>query len=169
MGRWAGLFEGSQLQRVRLHMAETEPLGRDLTTSVTDGNSLRYYPAYKQFAHLLLEPQHEALSRLGIQLMCQQRLDGGLTLGDSHEYDEPFGFDLNDEPVDLVEQLARGVVGTPFPRFVVDGSGSITSSSRSRIEELYFRRQLAPGVVAVTGAGGRGMTLAPAMAEETFS
>ena len=46
--------------------------------------------------------------------MCQQRLDGRVTLGDTHEYEEPFGFDLSDEPVVLIEQLARGVVGTPF-------------------------------------------------------
>jgi glycine/D-amino acid oxidase-like deaminating enzyme len=35
--------------------------------------------------------------------------------------------------------------------------------------ELYHRSQVAPGVVLVTGAGGRGMTCAPAIAEETFA
>jgi glycine/D-amino acid oxidase-like deaminating enzyme len=162
------LFEGAQLQRVRLHMAETESLGRELTTSVTDGNSLRYYPAHKQFANLLLEPQDKALSRFGIQLMCQQRLDGSLTLGDSHEYDEPFGFDLDDEPVELVERLARGVVGEPFPRIRRRWVGIYHHLLKVCDEELYFRREVVPGVVAVTGAGGRGMTLAPAIAEETF-
>ena len=34
--------------------------------------------------------------------------------------------------------------------------------------EIYFRKQVADGVSAVTGAGGRGMTLAPAIAEESF-
>ena len=35
--------------------------------------------------------------------------------------------------------------------------------------ELYHRSQIAPGVILVTGPGGRGMTCAPAIAEETFS
>lgn len=35
--------------------------------------------------------------------------------------------------------------------------------------ELYHRSQVAPGVVPVTGPGGRGMTCAPAIAEETFA
>ncbi len=35
--------------------------------------------------------------------------------------------------------------------------------------ELYHRSAPAPGVVLVTGPGGRGMTCAPAIAEETFA
>jgi glycine/D-amino acid oxidase-like deaminating enzyme len=35
--------------------------------------------------------------------------------------------------------------------------------------ELYHRSQVAPGVVLVTGPGGRGMTCSPAIAEETFA
>jgi glycine/D-amino acid oxidase-like deaminating enzyme len=33
---------------------------------------------------------------------------------------------------------------------------------------LYHRSEVAPGVVLVTGPGGRGMTCSPAIAEETF-
>ena len=33
---------------------------------------------------------------------------------------------------------------------------------------LYHRSEPEPGVVLVTGPGGRGMTCAPAIAEETF-
>src|SRR5258708_1947565 len=35
--------------------------------------------------------------------------------------------------------------------------------------ELYHRSEIAPGVVLVTGRGGRGMTCAAAIAEETFA
>jgi glycine/D-amino acid oxidase-like deaminating enzyme len=34
---------------------------------------------------------------------------------------------------------------------------------------LYHRSAVAPGVVLVTGPGGRGMTCSPAIAEETFA
>ena len=33
---------------------------------------------------------------------------------------------------------------------------------------LYHRSSVMPGVVLVTGPGGRGMTCSPAIAEETF-
>ena len=33
---------------------------------------------------------------------------------------------------------------------------------------LYHRAEVEPGVILVTGPGGRGMTLSPAIAEETF-
>jgi glycine/D-amino acid oxidase-like deaminating enzyme len=35
-------------------------------------------------------------------------------------------------------------------------------------DSLYYRAEVEPGVVVVTGPGGRGMTLSPAIAEETF-
>ena len=34
---------------------------------------------------------------------------------------------------------------------------------------LYHRSEVAPGVLLVTGPGGRGMTCSPAIAEETFA
>ena len=33
---------------------------------------------------------------------------------------------------------------------------------------LYHRAEVEPGVILVTGPGGRGMTFSPAIAEETF-
>lgn len=167
-GRLAALFEDGRLQRVRLQMAETLPLGRELTTSVADGNSLRYYPAFRQAAARLLGPQEEGLARYGIQLLCQQRLHGGLTIGDTHEYEEPFGFDILEEPVGLVTELARAVIGEPFPAVSRRWSGVYHQLRTVTDEHLYYRNEVAAGVVAVTGAGGRGMTLAPAIAEETF-
>lgn len=166
--RLSSLFDDGRLQRVRLHMSETLPLGRELSTSVADGNSLRYYPAFRESAARLLGPQDVGLARYGIQLLCQQRLDGGLTIGDTHEYDEPFGFDLADEPVALVERLAREVVGDPFPAIARRWTGVYHQLRAVSDEQLYYRKEVADGVVTVTGAGGRGMTLAPAIAEETL-
>ena len=168
-GAMRRIFDDGAVHRVLLHMAQTEPLGRALTTSVADGNSLRYYPAFAPFARTSLGAQAPDLARLGIQLLCQQRLDGSLTIGDSHEYDEPFDFDVHEEPIDLVEQLARTVIGPPFPRIERRWTGVYHQLRQVTDDELYLRREVAPGVVAVTGAGGRGMTLAPAIAEETFA
>jgi len=44
-----------------------------------------------------------------MQLLCVQRLHGGLTIGDTHEYDEPFAFDVGEAPyaylADVVEEF----------------------------------------------------------------
>ncbi len=39
-------YEVPPVRRVRLQMLQTEPLPRAVTTSVADGDSLRYYPAF---------------------------------------------------------------------------------------------------------------------------
>jgi FAD dependent oxidoreductase TIGR03364 len=167
-GAMGEVFAHAPLRRVRLQMAETAPLGRHLATSVADGNSLRYYPGFSELTHLLTEPRDATLERFGIQLLCQQRLDGSLTIGDTHEYAEPFAFDLADEPVAAIEHLARTVVGDPFPTIRRRWAGVYHQLTDEAGHALYERREVAAGVIAVTGAGGRGMTLAPAIAEESF-
>jgi FAD dependent oxidoreductase TIGR03364 len=164
----AELFEGEPLRRVRLNMAETEPLTRSLTTSVANGDSFRYYPGFRADASELLDPQEPLASRYAIQLLCQQRLHGGLTLGDTHEADEPGLFETHDAPMDLVVQAARELIGDDLPAIERRWSG-VYHQVEPVADELYYRRDLARGVTAITGAGGRGMTLAPAIAEESFS
>jgi FAD dependent oxidoreductase TIGR03364 len=164
----AELFQGEPLRRVRLNMAETEPLARPLTTSVANGDSFRYYPGYRTDASELLDPQEPLARRYAVQLLCQQRLHGGLTIGDTHEADEPGLFETHDAPMTLIVQAARELIGDDFPAIERRWSG-VYHQVEPIVDEIYYRRDLARGVTAVTGAGGRGMTLAPAIAEESFS
>jgi FAD dependent oxidoreductase TIGR03364 len=167
-GFGAELFESEPLRRVRLNMAETRPLGRELTTSVADGDSFRYYPGFRDDASELLEPQEPLAAHYAIQLLCQQRLHGGLTIGDTHEPDAPGLFETVDAPMELVVAAARGLIGDDLPAIERRWSG-VYHQLDADSTELYYRRDLANGVTAITGAGGRGMTLAPAIAEESFS
>jgi FAD dependent oxidoreductase TIGR03364 len=167
-GFGAELFADAPLSRVRLHMVETAPLGRELTTSVADGDSLRYYPAFAGDARELLGPQEGIRADFGVQLLCQQRLHGGLTVGDTHEPDDPRAFETRDEPVESILAGARSLIGGPFPAVERRWAGVYHQMRDPGRGDLYYRAELAAGVVAVTGAGGRGMTLAPAIAEESF-
>jgi len=167
-GPMGSLLEGTPLRPVRLQMMETEPLGRALTTSVVDGNSLRYYGAFRKFSTSMLGPQDEMLSRHGMQMICQQRLDGCLTLGDTHEYEQPFAFDISEEATSLVHQLAHKALGAPFPKIRRRWAGVYDQLVDVSDEELYLRREVPSGVIALTGVGGRGMTISPAVAEDTF-
>ena len=164
----AELFETEPLRRVRLNMAETEPFPRPLTTSIANGDSFRYYPGFTSYAAEYLEAQPPLAAAFAIQLLCQQRLHGGLTIGDTHEPETPGLFETLDRPMDIIEAAARSVIGPEMPRIERRWSGVYHQLSDPVPGEVYFRKEVAVGVSAVTGAGGRGMTLAPAIAEESF-
>jgi FAD dependent oxidoreductase TIGR03364 len=154
------------LRRVRLQMLQTAPFPGRLATSVADGDSLRYYPAYDVPARALLGPQAPAAAAARAQLLLVQRADGGLTIGDTHEYDEPFAFDVDEDAYDHLRARAEALLGTALPKVQRRWAGVYCEVTGTT--ELYHRSAVAPGVVLVTGPGGRGMTCSPAIAEETF-
>jgi glycine/D-amino acid oxidase-like deaminating enzyme len=95
-----------------------------------------------------------------------QRLDGGLTIGDTHEYDEPFTFDVDEDAYDHLRARAAALLGAELPRTQRRWAG--VYSEVTGTGGLYHRSEVADGVTLVTGPGGRGMTCSPAIAEETF-
>jgi len=158
-------YQRPPVRRVRLQMMQTQAFAGRLTTSVADGDSLRYYPAFDLPGRDRLPPQAPAAAAVRAQLLLVQRLDGSLTIGDTHSYDEPFAFDVREDPYDHLRGQAEKLLGSPLPRTERRWAGVYSQATGP---ELYHRSQAAPGVILVTGPGGRGMTCAPAIAEETF-
>jgi FAD dependent oxidoreductase TIGR03364 len=154
------------VRRVRLQMMQTAPFPARLTTSLADGDSLRYYPAYDLPGRSRLAPQAPVAAATKAQLLLVQRLDGGLTLGDTHEYDEAFTFDVDEDAYDHLRERAEALLGTALPRVQRRWAGVYSMVTG---DDLYHVSRAAPGVTLVTGPGGRGMTCAPAIAEETFA
>ncbi len=154
------------LRRVRLQMMQTQPFGSRLTTAIADGDSMRYYPAFDLPGRGRLTRQAPVAARARAHLLLVQRLDGSLTNGDTHEYDEPFRFDVDEAAYDHLRGRAEQLRGSPLPPVQRRWAGIYSQVNGS---ELYHRSQLQPGVVLVTGPGGRGMTCSPAIAEETFA
>ncbi|MGH3245031.1 MAG: TIGR03364 family FAD-dependent oxidoreductase [Trebonia sp.] len=157
---------GAGLRRVRLQMLQTAPLPGSLTTSVADGDSLRYYPAFEVPSRGALPPQRGVAAANRAQLLLVQRLDGSLTIGDTHSYDEPFAFDVTEDAYEHLLGRARELLGTALPPVRRRWAG--VYSEVTGITALYHRSTVRPGVVLVTGPGGRGLTCSPAIAEETF-
>jgi FAD dependent oxidoreductase TIGR03364 len=156
------------IRRVRLQMMQTEPLDEPLTTAIADGDSFRYYPGFAGPALSDLkhnESQDVVADEHRMQLLCVQRLHGGLTIGDTHEYDEPFDFDVTESPyaylVDVVEQF----LGRALPPIRQRWAGVYSQCIDP--DQLVCRTSPDDGVWVVTGPGGRGMTLGPAIAEQT--
>ncbi|MFB6948314.1 TIGR03364 family FAD-dependent oxidoreductase [Streptomyces niveus] len=159
---------GLPVRRVRLQMMQTDPLGEDLTTSVADADSFRYYPAYRGDALEALnsgQPQAPTAAEHRMQLLMVQRRDGGLTIGDTHEYEHPFAFDTVQEPYDHLTRVVESFIGRPLPRVRRRWAGVYAQCTDTA--RVVHRQQVRDGVWLVTGPGGRGMTCSPAIAEAT--
>jgi FAD dependent oxidoreductase TIGR03364 len=156
----------ARLQRVRLQMFETEPFGAPLTTSIADADTLRYYPAYLNAPLPALGPQDAVAAAHHMQLLLVQRSDGGLTVGDTHAYDEPFDFDLSEAPTRQLLSRAARILGAPLPPVRRRWSGVY---AQRRDGGVCLREEIEERVVLVTGPGGRGMTCAPAIAADTLT
>lgn len=155
-------------RRVRLQMMQTAALDEPLTTAIADGDSLRYYPAYAGNALDSLrrnEHQDPVADEHRMQLLCVQRLNGGLTIGDTHEYREPFPFDVTEAPYTYLAALVEELLGRPLPAIRQRWAGVYSQCVDPG--RLVYRAQAGPGVWVVTGPGGRGMTLGPVIGEHT--
>ncbi|WP_327711014.1 TIGR03364 family FAD-dependent oxidoreductase [Streptomyces sp. NBC_00464] len=156
------------VRRVRLQMMQTDPLGEPLTTSVADADSFRYYPAYRGEALDALntgQAQTPTAAEHRMQLLMVQRRDGGLTIGDTHEYEHPFSFDTVEEPYEHLTAVVESFLGRPLPRIRRRWAGVYAQCTDTT--RVVHRQQVRDGVWLVTGPGGRGMTCSPAIAETT--
>ena len=155
----------TRLRRVRLQMLETEPFAAPLTTSLADADTLRYYPAYESAPLAGLGEQSRVAAEHHLQLLLVQRPDGGLTIGDTHAYGEPFDFALCEDPtVELLDRAQR-ILGTGLPPVRRRWAGVYAQCVDG---DVCLRAEMHPGVWMVTGPGGRGMTCAPAIAADTL-
>jgi FAD dependent oxidoreductase TIGR03364 len=159
--------ERPPVRRVRLQMLETAPYPGRLTTALADGDSMRYYPAFALRGRALLAPQEEIAARTHAQLLVAQRLDGGLTIGDTHDYDEPFAFDVDEAAYGHLLAKAANVLRQPLPPVRRRWAG-VYSEMVDKERYLYWREEILPGVEVVNGPGGRGMTCSPAIAEASL-
>jgi FAD dependent oxidoreductase TIGR03364 len=156
----------ARVRRVRLQMLETAPYAGELTTALADADTLRYYPAYEVVPQDLLGAQSPVAAAHHLQLLLVQRADGGLTIGDTHAYDEPFDFALVEDPTHELLGRAERLLGAALPPVARRWEGVYTQCTDGAI---CAREELSPDVWMVTGPGGRGMTCSPAIAADTLA
>jgi len=164
-GRIGATLAAAPLRRCRLQMLQTAPADERLTTALADGDSMRYYPAFDLPGRDGLPTPAATTTEWGMQLLLVQRAAGGLTIGDTHTYDEPFDFAVEEHLYQDLAARAEALLGWPLPPVVRRWSGVYTGVTDDRI---YYRTTVDDGIVVVTGPAGRGMTLSPAIAEETW-
>lgn len=158
-------LESAPLRQVYLQMMSTAPFDEEITTSIADADSLRYYPAYDVPALKELPQQHPVADQNHMQLLLVQRTDGTLTIGDTHAYEQPFDFKLHEAPYEYLHNLASELIGKKIPPVTDRWSGIYSQRVDGAICD---RRFISQNIVVVTGPGGRGNTLAPQIAETTL-
>jgi FAD dependent oxidoreductase TIGR03364 len=163
-----GLHASLGLRRCKLQMLKTvpQPEGWRLGAHVASGLTLRHYRGFEGCPSLATLRQRIAstkpeLDRLGIHVMASQHDDGGVVLGDSHEYDaeaDPFDKPLID---DLILRELREVVTLPDWTIASRWHGIYSKHpSRAWVESEPLDR-----VKVVTGLGGNGMSLSLGLAD----
>jgi glycine/D-amino acid oxidase-like deaminating enzyme len=147
-------------------MCSTAPYPHPVPAAIGDADTMRYYPAYASAPlHVLPEPSAVAVQHQ-LQLLLVQRLDGTLTIGDTHAYEEPFDFAIDEEPtLELLERAGR-ILAHPLPPVVRRWVGVYLACTDDRV---CYRLEVEPGTWIVAGPGGRGMTCAPAIALDTLA
>ncbi len=158
--------QSARLRRVRLQMLETAPFGTNLSTALADADTLRYYPAFQVAPLARLGEQAAVAAAHHLQLLLVQRPDGGLTIGDTHAYEEPFDFALCEDPTHELLARAQRILGTELPPVRRRWEGVYAQCTDGGV---CLREEIRPGVWMVTGPGGRGMTCAPAIAADTLA
>jgi FAD dependent oxidoreductase TIGR03364 len=155
----------SRLRRVRLQMLQTAPCAARLTTTLADADTLRYYPAYESAPLAQLGEQTPVAAENHLQLLLVQRPDGGLTIGDTHAYGEPFDFALCEDPTHELLARAARILGAEIPPVQRRWEGVYAQCVDGAV---CLREEIDTGVWLVTGPGGRGMTCSPAIAADTL-
>lgn len=167
-------FAARSVTRCKLQMLRLgdQPAGWRLGPSLCGGLSLTHYPSFgaagdalqQLKARFALElPDHV---RWGIHVMVSQHSDGGLIVGDSHEYGhtlEPF--DREEINVAIMSYLKR-FSALPNYRVTRNWNGIYTKMTDGSTELVCHPL---PGVTVINGLGGNGMTISFGLAEEVIA
>jgi glycine/D-amino acid oxidase-like deaminating enzyme len=153
------------LRSIRLQMAQTERYERNLDTPLSDLAALSQSGIGRSegITDTATDP---LLGTVEVGLTCVQRRNRSLTVGEARDQDEPFSFDLAQRPTDELMDRLSAILGTEAPPVARQWVGSIRQCTDGR---LWLREDLDETVSLVTGAGQRGIMLAPVIAEETFN
>jgi FAD dependent oxidoreductase TIGR03364 len=167
-----GQLQESGLVRCKLQMMRSQPYGAEwrLGPMLAAGLTLRHYAAFRTCPSLgalerRIANESPWFDRFGIHVLVAQNGRGELTIGDSHEYGESI------EPFDKAEidEWVLGYLSTfldaPGLRIASRWHGTYVKHPSAP----YLILHPAPGVTAVTGLGGAGMTLSFGLAEQAVA
>jgi FAD dependent oxidoreductase TIGR03364 len=165
-------FQQSGLVRCKLQMMRSQPYREQFRIGplLAAGLTLRHYDSFRNCPTLAALKRRIAaespwMDHFGIHVLVAQNGHGELTIGDSHEYGDAI------EPFDKTE-IDEWILG--YLETFLDVPGLRIASRwhgtyAKHRSDPYLVIRPAPGVTAITGVGGAGMTLSFGLAEQVVA
>jgi FAD dependent oxidoreductase TIGR03364 len=165
-------FAGSGLMPVKLQMMRSQAFGDRfrLGTHLAAGLTLRHYASFARCPTLPVvarrfDAELPEYGRHGIHVLVSQNGAGELTIGDSHEYGEAIEPFDNPHIDELILDYLKTFLAIPDLTIGARWHGIYVKHRTNP----YVVASLTPETLAVTGAGGAGMTLSFGLAERVVS
>ena len=159
------LFLASDLQTVKLQMLRLKPQPKSaLPGNILTGLSIRRYESFRQCpswtAVKSREPSDSFAKQWGVHILFKQEADGGIILGDSHEYAsvaeyDALGFDLRADINAFMISEAAKIMDLPSWDIETSWAGIYCQTEHP---SGIFTEKIDDQIHIVTGIGGKGMT-----------
>ena len=159
-------FAASGLVRCKLQMMRSTPYPDRLGAMIAGGLTLRHYGGFAACPTLpavaaRFDAELPEYGRHGIHVMASQNAAGEVVIGDSHHSGDAVS-PFDDPRVDgLILDYLRGFLSLPDLTIAARWHGVYAKHPTA----AWVAVRPAPGVLAVTGVGGAGMTLSFGLAE----
>ena len=158
------IFAESDLVRVKLQMMETVPQRKQVIPgSVLTGWTIRRYESFHECpSFAAIKAQEDASSyqrKLGIHILFKQSPDGGVIIGDSHEYasvakGENFSLGTDNAINCFILSEAQRIFELEDWQIQRTWTGEYSQC----LEQDIFNKTVDEDIHIVTGIGGKGMT-----------
>lgn len=162
---YPALFRESDLQAVKLQMLRLRPQPEiSLPGNILTGLSIRRYESFSQCPSWQAIKSREAddspWKRWGVHILFKQEADGGIILGDTHEYAaadrlDELSFDVSQQMNDYVVAEAKRIF--ELPRWDIETAWYGVYCQTGHPSGI-FTRTIDDQIHIVTGIGGKGMS-----------
>ena len=165
------LFRTSDIKAVKIQMLRLKPQSRvQLPGNILTGLSIRRYESFAQCPSWQSvkanEPSDSFWKRWGVHILFKQESDGGIIIGDSHEYAsarevDGLGFDLCTEVNEYFIHEGQRIMDLPSWQIEAAWYGIYCQTADP---SGVFTHKIGDNIHIVTGIGGKGMTASPGFA-----
>ncbi|MDE3247902.1 MAG: TIGR03364 family FAD-dependent oxidoreductase [Bacteroidota bacterium] len=168
------VFAGSDIVVSKLQMMKTKPQpGFTLNGSILTGLTIRRYESFEEcpsYEKLNAADIPERFKKWGIHVLFKQAFDGGIIIGDSHEYapameQHQLGFDIKPEVNEIILEEAKRIFQLPHWNIESCWNGFYAQSKTHDV----FDKEVDKNIRVVTAIGGKGMTGSAGLAEENIA